>query len=298
MHRHTRLAMNVFCLLLCMSCLSFAAGPGVAAQSQSSSTGRHRFRLVLSSDAEFDQIMERHFSGILGSEMYNRIRSTTVIVSNETGVSLKAFTVSWTLDNPDGSRESLYTTVFPDSKHSHLLPGVDPALGTGRFGLISPFAHAEEDESEALGASSLHTYLDSYADSGSSGTPTSIMSKLAAAKQITVELDGAVFSNGTFIGRDTFGLWKKFTCEHNGAIQEALAVGRVIGQGASVRSTLEKDVTLSLSPSGPDAGCLAARGREAARLLEVLQKNGPDRLEQAVAIVSKGQEMSLHRLQK
>ncbi len=298
MHRHSRLATNVFSLLLCMSCLSYAAGPGMPVQSQTSSNGPHRFRLILSSDAEFDQIVQQHFSGILGSEMYSRTRATTVIVSNESGAPAKAFTVSWTLDYTDGSRESLYTTVFPDSKHSHLLPGVDPALGTGRYGLISPFVHLEEDGSEASGGSSLQTYLDSYADIESSFSQRSVMSKLAAAKKITVELDGAVFSNGTFIGRDTFGLWQKFTCEHNGAIQEALSLGRLIGQGDLARSTLERDATLSLAPPNPDSGCLAARGREATRLLEVLQKNGANRLEQAVAIVSKGHEMVLHRLER
>ncbi len=298
MRRHSCLPRNMFSLLLCMSSLSYAAGPGMPAQSQTSSNGSRPFRLVLSSDADFDQLLRQHFAGILGSDMYSLIRATTVLVSNETNVPVRAFTVSWTLDNPDGSRESLYTTVFPDSKHSHLLPGVDPALGAARYGLISPFAHVEEDGREVPEVSSLQRYLDSYADIGSSSSQRSILSKLAAAKQITVELDGAVFSNGTFIGRDTFGLWQKFTCEHNGAIQEAISLGRVIGQGDSPRNTLERDATLSLAPPNPDSGCLAARGREAARLLEVLQKNGANRLEQAVAIVSRGQEVVLHRLRR
>ena len=282
-------------LLLVEPGLRYASGSPIPESRPVNNDLSQRVHLISASNPQFDALLQEHFPAIAASAQYETIKATSVIVANDTRFRIKAFTLRWTVVHQDGSRETSYTMAFPEVRIGNLLPGRDTVLEPNHFGLASPVTHLEETSMASRATSRSHV-SDVYASLDNQYSNADLITSLLAAKEIQVTIDGLVFGTGVFVGKDKYGLLPKFTCERNGAIDEALAVKTSIEHGESVQATLERDIATGLTSVEPDESCLTARGREASRLLELLRRKGSSHLEQAVARLSQAQRITLHRL--
>jgi hypothetical protein len=253
-----------------------------------------RVHLIPGGSAQFDAVFQEHFPDAAGSPQNKAIRATSAIVVNDTQFRVTAITLQWTVVHSDGSRQVLYSSIFPGVTSSHLLSSRDTVLDQNHLALVSPVAH--EEETDSAGSPRGSRVRNAYATLDAKYSNTDLVTSLFAAKEIDVKIDGIVFGTGVFTGKDNYGLQQKFTCEHNGAIDEALAVKTALERGASAQSVMESDVATGLTSTDADGSCLAARGREASRLIEVLQKGGNSQLLQTLASLSQAQRITLRRL--
>lgn len=283
----------VSAFLTTFTILSLAATAGQV--SQANPTSSRRVHLILPGEPAFENTLREHFSELVASSRYAAIKATSVIIENDTQFNVKAFALRWSITRGDGARQAIFTSQFADSLTSNLIPGRESVLQSNSFGLASPLAQVEE-QGTAIRPARLTRMTDAYADMDPQFSHSTLLRDLMDAKEIEVTIDGIVFGNGVFVGEDRYGLWDKFTCEHNGALDEAAFIRNIMARGDAVQPVLERDIAAGISQLPPDHGCVASRGREASRLLELLQKRGMRQLEEALVLVSKGQHVTLHRL--
>jgi hypothetical protein len=240
-----------------------------------------RVYLVYGSEGRFDDLVEQHFPGLTSSPQYPLIRSTSVLAIDDDAPRIKAMTIKWTILNQDGTSTTRFSVLFPDPQGRSVVPGTLDVAVPGGAALVSPVVH--EQEIPAGSAAARVAHLDAVY------SQPDVVSPLLTARSVEAKIDGIVFGNGVFVGKDEFGLLAKYTCERNGAIDEALSLLSALGDSQGTYALLTRDFVRSKQPQDPTAAdlpCAEARGREAARLLYLFEHRGETTFDAVVSQIS------------
>jgi hypothetical protein len=228
-------------------------------------------------------LITTHFPAVNGNQEYASNTPLDVLVENETDRAVTAFVIKWVVTYASGGAEVLYTVVFPEPP-TWAIPGAKVVLAPGRFALVNPVFHLEEGSKESLGPLA-----------PLSAESNSALARFRQAKSIHAVLDGAVFGNHVLIGKDSYGLESKFTCEHNAAIAEAQFVNSLLSEGKDPRIALSQH---SMSAGATDATdvCSVARGRAAFRLLQSYNYANSENFHSTISRLASLQPITLKRL--
>lgn len=205
------------CRLAFFLCLLFA--PGALAQKPPVSpmavkqTARQSLTLIKPSDPLFDGMIDSYFPGLSSEAGYQAsIKPLLVIVRNDTTRPAIAYAVTWAAPNPPGwisplSAMFINTALTFREAMTYLPPG--------GIRLLSPRFNVTPKEYAA--APSL---VDTF-------TATQFPSMQGVAS-VDAEVDGVVYSGGSFIGPDKTRILQRYVMARFAARDESLAVLNLI----------------------------------------------------------------------
>lgn len=261
-----------------LSFLFFALQIQAVPQANQSQTD-HKLRIVRATDNRFASLASEHFAIVAANPNYSSIIPLSVVVQNNTALQVRAFAVRWIATYPSGEQETLYKVGFPEPTTAGM-PGSGIVIAPGQMVLANPFFEINSDQSVA--GSSLPPL---------SSDDISVIKRLKEAQAVSVVLDSAIFGNRIIIGKDTYGLKSRFTCEHNAVVEEAISL-RALSSGTDILNLLSRD---ALSANMPDSAqaCTAARGRAAIRLLTLYRQSETGAFQLAIQRLSTAPEINL-----
>jgi hypothetical protein len=117
---------------------------------------------------------------------------------------------------------------------------------------------------------------------------------------VHVALDGDVFDDGVFIGPDASKLFERFQGEQQAEVDEGTwAVDQLSSSTTTeeIQQGLSQQIYEGRNATGTDSASLytAARGREASRLLGVLDHSGRTAIQIVATRLSRAKPMTLSR---
>lgn len=281
---------------LTLTCLPVREELGVPQnEAQPAPSATHVVQLVGPNGSGFETALDTDFPGLRGVKYFQAIERLLVIVSNPGPRDVKAYVVRWTITNGDGSTNSVDLPVMwqPDPG-GWPLTGQQTVLEAGATKLVSPFFHWTKQRFPRILAINAAWILLQ----GASRKPLVASVQNAASVQVT--LDGVVFGDGVFTGPDTSDLYERFESEQKAEVDEGMWMLNRFSSGTAaeqIREGLSQQIYEGRNAAGADLESLyaAARGREATRLLGVLDQRGQTVLQNVAARLARANPMTLSK---
>jgi hypothetical protein len=283
-------------LIVVLMCLPIV-GQIAAAQNgaQPTPSGTHVVQLVGPNDSGFETALDTDFPGLSGVNYFQAAKPLLVILHNPSPSAVRAYVVTWTVTNEAGDVSTANLPIIGEPETAnYALTGQNIVLGAGATELVSPFFHWTKRQFPGLmKINAVYILLQSAS-----------MRPLAASVQnaatVHVALDGDVFDDGVFIGPDASKLFERFQGEQQAEVDEGTwAVDQLSSSTTTeeIQQGLSQQIYEGRNATGTDSASLytAARGREASRLLGVLDHSGRTALQIVATRLSRAKPMTLSR---
>ena len=268
-------------LVFARALVAGAAPRNPRARTSSVSAAAGPIAILRPSEPGFHAALSAHFSGIETVPNFARIEPYLLLLHNGSAHAVLAYAIEWRLDLASGSKKAISAVVISAPGTKLALSGQKPIVGPHAWLVVSPFFYWNAAEFQSLiatqeAASQFQSALKNPQLSGFQGWPT-----------VDPLLDGAVLSDGTFVGPDTLQLFERFQATQKAEFE----LGEwVLAQFSKPGGADELDLNTALRNRiragrvplfGPAPSFyVAARGQEAARLHECLHKKGMKALRQ------------------
>jgi hypothetical protein len=262
---------------------SFLAQPAHSASplTQPSPTNSPRVSAVRPNNPLYDSYLGIGFSHVAANSQFATLRPHSVIIRNNTAFEVKAVVIKWTFDLGNGKIVTVFHPIFPEPQLGGL-PGNLSVLHPEQTLLVSPFADVQE--------SSSNNEQDRFISKTVTDTG---WPQVANGVSVAGTIDSIIFVNGTFTGKDEFGMANKYACERNGAIDEADAIYPMTRDGDLLMQQLNNDVSIYMSQQ--QAPCALAKAHAAIRFASLYQKNGLPALQAKIQQILSAQKVVMKR---
>lgn len=215
------------------------------ADATSLTTSDRKVTVVSGSDNQFSSAVEALYPRLVSDPVFQKIVHLAVLVTLHSGPGIRAYSIAWAVKTPTGTYQTaLFSYVSPGSAAkgfsvSTLGSARQEILRAGQSRLITPFfnwtpayylANPRPNWSTLLKAEEPGAFL---------------VSESATASEVTVSLDGAVFSDWKILGPDKHNLQRRLRSKRNAEHDEALVVHRLMKKGAS-----DSAITAALQAKG------------------------------------------------
>jgi hypothetical protein len=261
---------------------------GVGAGDSQDKSQAGSMRLTTHDDNEFETTLRDKFPGVLGHEIYPRLKPYMALLHNQTSAAAKAYSVEWNVTDPvDGSKQQLLAFVIRKHRTSKAL---NPIIKPGDLRLISPYFHTSPAGYTAKGRT-----LDAF-------IPRDI--SLSYADAVSVAIDCVVYAHGTFTGPDNHELRKHYIAVRNAEHDEAYSVNLHLKALSGpdtvdlykIDALLQYHHTYGAQASGSSAKTIYwnARSVEAAILRRKLSSGGLESLKKCIGRRLRYRPASLH----
>jgi hypothetical protein len=275
--RRTRSLLAAEALAVVLVASTGLLSPNGRAQSQQASGESRVLNVVPASDPSFDTSLDANFPKMKTEAGYEDMRPLLAIIQNKSPHPVLAYVIRWSVSYSDGSQDiaELDQMSEPDHLGQILLSGRVPVLKAGEIRFVSSSFSLDIPNYRQLTSSRGSNYLLGYLNFDK------VASKIHSAQTIEVSVDGVVYDDGVFEGPDKSKLFERFQTEQQGQHEEAQSVLRQLNAGVTgdaLVAVLDEDIFKGQASTGTDNQSLdiAARGREAQRILAYWQDERPD----------------------
>ncbi len=295
--RNSVRAIFVVSVLVFVAALVVSAAPrNPRARTSSASAADGPIAILSPSEPGFHAALSAHFSGIETVPDFARIEPYLLLLHNGSAHAVLAYAIEWHLDLANGSKKAISAVVISAPGTKLALSGQKPIVGPHGWLVVSPFFYWSAAEFQSLiatkeAASQFQSALKDPQLAGFQGWPT-----------VDPLLDGAVLSDGTFIGPDTLQLFERFQATQKAEFELGEWVLAQFSQpgGADeldLNTIFRNQIRAGRAPLfGPAPSFyIAARGEEAARLHECLHKKGMKALRQLAVRLTFSDPLPLRR---
>lgn len=229
-------------------------------------------RMIAHDHDLFEPLIAANYPGVLDAKLYHKMKPFMAIIKHEGASKAKSYAVQWSI-REKGSGQPRRLLAHFLMKHS-TPPRFAKTIEPGAVRLISPFFNCSPDE-----FSRWKQHVHSTVPGGFPYMEAEISS---------VDLDVAIYANGTTEGPDRNRFLNRYLAARNAEHDEGVSVARRLRAGAGsneLEDLFLKHLQKGLAAQGvsPQALYDRARGQEAAILHNLLANRGLETLKQNVA---------------
>jgi hypothetical protein len=221
------------------SLLSVATAAGLRGESSAASVaqslagGGRSVTLTAATDPSFGASLDSLFPGLRVDPNFEIIEPLTVLVTNQSSVGIRAFTVTWTLSTASDKvqRSEFY---YYASGMKRIISAQAEYLQGGQTRLVSPFFSLRPQDFKATPKISWGSVL-------SRGEfQKFVESILPDLVTVDICLDAAVFQDWQLVGPDTANLAKNLRVRRNGEHDEAVSLHKFLKTNPDVTAVESK----------------------------------------------------------
>ncbi|MGH9444602.1 MAG: hypothetical protein ACRD3O_02550 [Terriglobia bacterium] len=162
--------------------------------------------LIQPTDPTFESLLDSYFPGLSSSANYQAIRPFLVLVQNNTGLGAVAYAIHWALPETFYMRFVTTRLTYRSAKKTIRPQGMR---------LISPLFNMSPLGFQERFASNLEFFAKIF--------PGSAFPRLPALSSVQADVDGVVYSDGSFTGPNKSHVWQSFLAAMDAEHDEALA---------------------------------------------------------------------------